>query len=181
MLLMRLTALGLTVGLLLSSEGVRDWMKTALPRAETVIRLFEQTRRAADADAPPMTANTPGTEKTPSASPKPGSVRTAAPTSVPGSPQRGSAPAGIRQNVREAIDGLEAFFREYAAFMKGLSSSHDGVGMTEEYLRMLALYAENAEKWASFEDDHDLNDAEALYYAEAALRIEGYLLEALQP
>ena len=156
-------ALGGIVFSALSDGGVRAWFRMNLPPAEKLIRQLEGIVSGGKDAARAL----------------PGAAPTAAPTSAPTAAPAGSknASGGIRDSVREAIDGYEAFFREYAELMKKVSRG-DGAAVMTEYLRMLSLYAENMAEWEAFEEDHDLNDAEALYFAQASLRIEAMLLEA---
>ena len=91
----------------------------------------------------------------------------------------GASSGGIRKNVKEAIDEYEAFFNEYAAFMKKYASSSNPLSMLEDYTSMMTKYISYMEKWERFEKDYELNDAEALYFAEASLRIEKALLSVV--
>ena len=178
-------ALGGIVFSALSDGGVRAWFRMNLPPAEKLIRQLvgivsagKDAARALPAAAPTAAPTAaPKTTAAPKRTAAP--AKTAAPTSAPTAAPAGSknASGGIRDSVREAIDGYEAFFREYAELMKKVSRG-DGAAVMTEYLRMLSLYAENMAEWEAFEEDHDLNDAEALYFAQASLRIEAMLLEA---
>lgn len=87
-----------------------------------------------------------------------------------------SKAAGVRKEVKAAIDSYEVFFKEYAAFMKKYSSSSNPLSMLADYTTMMTKYTSMLEKWDKFKDDYDLNDAELKYYIEAAARINNALL-----
>ncbi|MBQ3762992.1 MAG: hypothetical protein II875_13415 [Clostridia bacterium] len=100
------------------------------------------------------------------------------PTPKP-TPTKNTNTSGVRKEVKEAIDGYEKYFNEYAEFMKKYSDSPDNIGM-HDYYRLLASYKENMEAWDSFPDDNDLNNAELKYYTDAQIRINRVLLDVLQ-
>lgn len=88
--------------------------------------------------------------------------------------------AGVRPEVKAAIDGYVAFFEEYAAFMKKYSTSSNALTMLADYSKMLTAYAKNMEEWEKFEKKYaDLNQAEMKYYTDATLRIEKALLNVI--
>lgn len=83
---------------------------------------------------------------------------------------------GVRKEVKEAIDGYEAFFKEYVDFMEKYSKSGNEISMLKDYTSMMIKYEKNVKKWESFEKDYTMNDAELKYYTAATLRIEKMLL-----
>lgn len=93
-----------------------------------------------------------------------------------GSQNTGNA-AGVRKEIKDAIDGYEAFFKEYTDFMKKYAKSSNQLSMLTDYTKMLARYAETMEKWEKFDKEHTMNDAEAKYFMDATLRIDKMLLE----
>lgn len=100
-------------------------------------------------------------------------------TEKPAAVQRGAS-LGVRKEVKDAIDGYEAFFKEYAAFMKKYSSSSNPLGLMADYTKMMGKYAENLEAWEKFEKKYsDMNDAEMKYYLDATVRIEKILMSVL--
>lgn len=100
------------------------------------------------------------------------------PTKNTGSKTSGNT-TGVRKEVKDAIDGYEEFFKEYADFMKKYSKSTNPMSMLADYSKMMTKYTENMEKWSRFEKDYKMNDAELKYYTDASLRIEKMLLEAV--
>ena len=108
---------------------------------------------------------------------------TTAPKSEPAkesnSKSTGSA-TGVRQEVKDAIDGYEAFFKEYSDFMKKYAKSSNPLSMISDYTTMMTRYAENMEKWGRFDEDYTMNDAELKYYTDASVRIEKMLLDAVK-
>ncbi len=88
-----------------------------------------------------------------------------------------SGALGVRKEVKDAIDGYEAFFREYTDFMKKYTKSSNPLSMITDYTQMLTRYAENMEKWDKFDESYTMNDAEMKYYTDATLRIEKMLLD----
>ena len=85
--------------------------------------------------------------------------------------------AGVRANVKEAIDSYEDFFKQYVSFMKKYAQSTNPLSMMAEYTSMMIKYTETMQKFESFDEDNDLNAAEVLYYTEAVTRIEKMLLD----
>ena len=88
--------------------------------------------------------------------------------------------AGVRKEVKDAIDGYEEFFKEYADFMKKYSKSSNPLSMMTDYTQMMTKYTENMEKWEKLTKDYSMNDAELKYYTDASLRIEKMLLDAMK-
>lgn len=86
---------------------------------------------------------------------------------------------GVRKEVKDAIDGYEKFFKEYADFMKKYTKSSDPLSMMSDYTKMMSAYAKNMEAWEKFDKKYnDMNNAELKYYTDATLRIEKLLLSA---
>lgn len=88
--------------------------------------------------------------------------------------------AGIRPEIKEAIDSYEAFYNEYTEFMHKYqdADSASSLLMLTDYLDYLSKLEEYSEKMDALEND--LNDAELAYYLEATLRIEKKMLEIIQ-
>ena len=80
----------------------------------------------------------------------------------------------IRPEIKETIDSYEEFFNEYVDFMENYDASN--ISALSEYLSFLEKYTEYMQKMDDMEDA-DLTDAEAIYFAQASLRIEQRLLE----
>jgi RNA polymerase subunit RPABC4/transcription elongation factor Spt4 len=95
-----------------------------------------------------------------------------------------SAPAeqlvdGMRPSFKEAVDTYEQFFNDYCDFMVRYNDSDDTLGMLSDYLNYIASYVDMMDALDELGDE-DMNDAEALYYAAATLRIEQNLLDVAQ-
>ena len=86
--------------------------------------------------------------------------------------------AGIRPEIKEEIDSLEAFFDEYIEFMKTYNEAEDQAAMLIEYGKFTIQYADTMNKMQKFEDEEELTDEESVYYAEVALRINQKLQAA---
>ena len=85
---------------------------------------------------------------------------------------------GVRKEVKDAIDDYEAFFRDYADFMKNQSGSSTTLSeMTDTVQMMMVDYPERLRKWLRLAGDLEMNDAELDYYAAASLRINQMLSE----
>lgn len=115
---------------------------------------------------------------------KPASV-TSAPTeiaTVTAKPaDSGASTAGVREEVKDAIDEYEAFFKKYAEFMKKYANSSNPLSMMTDYTNMLTQYADMAAKWEKFDKTYsDMNDAELKYYTDATLRIEKSLMDIIE-
>ncbi len=128
-----------------------------------------------------ITTTTKSTEKPASQS----STQTKAPattgvTKSDSNTQSAGNVTGVRKEVKDAIDGYEAFFKEYSDFMKKYAKSSNPLSMMSDYTTMMTKYAENMEKWERFDKDYSMNDAELKYYTEATLRIEKMLLDAVK-
>ena len=119
--------------------------------------------------------NTPKATKTSSSSTKASAISQPDPTGAPA-----QSAAGVRPEVKAAIDGYVAFFEEYAAFMKKSSTSSNALTMLADYSKMLTAYAQNMEEWEKFEKKYaDLNQTEMKYYTDATLHIEKVLLNII--
>ena len=107
-------------------------------------------------------------------------------TSVPKNPIQDTASAssgdvaGVRKDVKDAIDGYEAFFKEYVDFMKEYSKSSNPMSMMEDYTKMLAKYSDMMEQWEQFDKEYTMNDAELKYYADVTTRINKTLLDVMK-
>ena len=87
-----------------------------------------------------------------------------------------TAVVGVRPEIKEFLDSYEAFIDEYIEFMENYDSTD--INMLLKYTEFMSKYAEFAEKVDAIED-MDLNDAEALYYAEVTLRASQKMLKVL--
>lgn len=87
------------------------------------------------------------------------------------------AAAGVRAEFKAALDGYEAFFNEYAEFMKSYNSASASTGQLTQYLAMLSRYSEAMTALDELSEE-DMNDAELIYYMEVMSRISAKLLEA---
>lgn len=83
---------------------------------------------------------------------------------------------GMRAEFKTAMDGYEAFFDEYCAFMKKYQTSGDSLDMLNEYMHFMSQYTETMEKLDDIGDE-ELNDAELAYYTQVMTRINQKLLE----
>ena len=61
--------------------------------------------------------------------------------------------------------------------MEKYSESDDAASMLGDYLKMMKVYSDAAEKLDQI-DDEELTDAELMYYLEVTNRVEKRLLEA---
>lgn len=166
--------------IVLTRVGVGDLtapMKQWSPQIRQVIESIENILPAGKKDAEPETEGT--TEKSIGAREKTTSVPAQVKaTEKPAAAQR-NASLGVRKEIKNAIDGYEAFFKEYAAFMKKYSSSSNPMGLMADYTKMMGKYAENMDAWEKFENKYgDMNDAETKYYLDATVRIEKLLMSA---
>ncbi|MBQ8996197.1 MAG: hypothetical protein IJ091_10325 [Oscillospiraceae bacterium] len=80
----------------------------------------------------------------------------------------------IRSEVKEAIDSYASFIDDYCEFLENYDSTN--VLQLAQYAEMMSTYADMAVKFEAIENE-DLNDAEALYYAEISLKCSQRLLE----
>lgn len=82
---------------------------------------------------------------------------------------------GMRPEFKEAMDGYEAFFDEYVAFMQKMSSDPGDFSMLAEYATFMLQYEDTMEKLDEI-DEEDLSTEELAYYIEVTARIEQKLL-----
>lgn len=103
--------------------------------------------------------------------------------SIPGQKNTASgkaeAPAGTRSAVIEAIDSYEAFIDEYIELMEEIKNNPSNTSLLSKYADYMTKYADMAKKFEAMEDD-EMTDEEALYYAEASLRINKKLLNVIK-
>lgn len=153
--------------------SVREELIRTFPQLETLLREIGTAteRMALTSESNEKTTGITWTSQTRSPNRMSKPKVTAAPSSA-GS----SSSAGVRKSVKDAIDSYEAFFNEYAAFMKKYTSSSDALSMLGDYTKMMTRYAASMEKWEKFSKENQLNDAELKYYTEATIRIEKTLL-----
>lgn len=91
-------------------------------------------------------------------------------------PERGDADE-IRPEFREALDGYEAFFDEYCAFMQMYAADQTDPELFVGYGQFMGRYADAMAGMETL-DDGEMNDAETRYYIEVTSRISQKLLEA---
>ena len=91
-------------------------------------------------------------------------------------PERGDADE-IRPEFREALDGYEAFFDEYCAFMQMYAADPTDPELLVGYGQFMGRYADAMAGMETL-DDGEMNDAETRYYIEVTSRISQKLLEA---
>lgn len=84
---------------------------------------------------------------------------------------------GIRPEFKEAMDVYEAFFDEYAEFMKKYRSTENSFSLLTDYMMIMSRYAEVMESLDEIDEDN-LSTEEYLYYVEVMTRINAKLLEA---
>lgn len=107
-------------------------------------------------------------------------AETTVPPTEPAEPSQPAAETadGIRPEFKEAMDSYEVFFDDYAKFMKAYMDSDNPLSMMSEYSAMMQQYSDTMDKLQDI-DEGTLSDEEAKYYAEAMLRINQKLLDAL--
>ena len=159
--------------------SVREDLVRSFPQLRNVFQNIDTASSRTTSKSISTTRSNESTDKkqtSPSTS-RPTAYVTKAPstTKVPAT-EAPSKAAGVRKEVKAAIDSYEDFFKEYAAFMKKYSSSSNPLSMLADYTTMMTKYTSMLEKWDKFKDDYDLNDAELKYYIEAAARINNALL-----
>lgn len=84
----------------------------------------------------------------------------------------------VTPEFKEAMDSYEAFFDEYAEFMKKYSESDNPTAMLGDYSSMMTRYAETMEKLDEIDED-SLSAADALYYTEVMARINQKLMSVI--
>lgn len=77
----------------------------------------------------------------------------------------------VDPEFKATMDSCEAFFKEYAEFMKKYLDSDDPSSMMTEYVSIVSRYTETMEALDEIDTD-DLSDADMLYYMEVMLRIQ---------
>ncbi len=124
------------------------------------------------ATAKPVQTARPAPTATPAA--QPSATPEAEPTKVPAA---SPAENTVRPEVREFLDSYEACMYEYVAFMKKYMNADaaSAVSMMGDYYKILARYAEYAEKIDAL-DESELTDAELAYYLEVTNRVSQNLL-----
>lgn len=100
------------------------------------------------------------------------------PEEVQGEEESSDSNNGIRPEFKALMDNYEAFMDEYCEFMKNTENASDPAWLAE-YTQLMAKYADFVQKIDDLGEE-EMNDAEALYYAEVTLRVERKLLEAMQ-
>ena len=82
----------------------------------------------------------------------------------------------VTPEFKEAMDSYEAFFEEYAEFMKKYSETDDPTEMLMDYSDYMSSYADVMQKMNEI-DTEDLSPADYAYYIEVTARIQKKLLE----
>ena len=85
--------------------------------------------------------------------------------------------AGLRPEIKAAIDSYEEFMDEYIELMQEIGKNPSDAALLAKYAEFVAKSAEVSEKFEAL--DEDLTEEESLYYAEVALRVEGKMLKAM--
>lgn len=84
------------------------------------------------------------------------------------------AAAGIRPDVKEAIDSYESFMNEYVSFMIRYEDNADDTAFLMEYLSLMQKMSDWSETMDSLEKE--FTDEENMYFLEAQMRVNGLLL-----
>lgn len=84
------------------------------------------------------------------------------------------AAAGIRPDVKEAIDSYESFMNEYVSFMIRYEDNADDTAFLMEYLSLMQKLSDWSETMDSLEKE--FTDEENMYFLEAQMRVNGLLL-----
>lgn len=82
----------------------------------------------------------------------------------------------VDPEFKRTMDSYEAFFDEYAEFMRTYDESDDPASLTTQYTDILTRYAEVTDGLYSI-DESSLSAADAAYYAEVTARIYQKLAE----
>ena len=92
-------------------------------------------------------------------------------------PQTAVAENEIRPEIKEFLDAYEACMDEYVDFMQKYKNADatSMASMMDDYYRILARYAEFAEKIDAF-NESELTNAELAYYLEVTSRVSQKLL-----
>lgn len=85
----------------------------------------------------------------------------------------------IRPEFKKSMDEYEKFFDEYVDFMKAYQENPSAAGMMSKYADMMKQYAKTMEEIDNL-GQSEMNDKEALYYAEVSARISSKLLEVAE-
>lgn len=164
------------LGIVNLTESMKQWSPTVKQVVETIENIIPFAQKKTTEDLSVVTKKENITEKA-IATEKPTATKEPVVTDKPASHESQST-NGIRKEVKDAIDGYEAFFKEYVDYMKKISSS-TSLDVLMEYAELMSAYEKNMEEWEKFEQKYDdMNDAELRYYTEATLRIEKMLLNA---
>lgn len=83
---------------------------------------------------------------------------------------------GVSPEFRETMDHYEAFFNDYAAFMKKYAETDDPTSMLLDYADFLEQYTELMAELDAIEES-ELSAADAQYYLEVMTRINATLAE----
>ena len=83
---------------------------------------------------------------------------------------------GVSPEFRETMDHYEAFFNDYAAFMKKYAETDDPTSMLLDYADFLEQYTELMAQLDAIEES-ELSEADAQYYLEVMTRINATLAE----
>ena len=132
------------------------------------------------APAAAQTEKIPEPTKAPSTpAPKPAStpVPTPKPTAEP-APEPEEKPAGVRPEIKDALDSYEKFMDEYVDFMNSYMQNPTDLGLLTKYLDFLAKYEDMTEKIDAMEQT-DMNDAELAYYIDVTARVSKKLLTVI--
>ena len=86
--------------------------------------------------------------------------------------------AGLRPDIKEAIDSYEEFMDEYIELMQEIGKNPSDMAILAKYTEFATKSLDVSEKFEALEDE-DLTDEELRYYTEVALRVEGKMLKAL--
>ncbi len=116
-------------------------------------------------------------EKEPAESTAAAESEPAVTTPVPAESTAEEPSGGVSPEFKKTMDEYEAFFNEYAEFMKKYNNSDDAMSMLNDYLSMLTRYSEAIDGLDKI-DTEALSAADYAYYTEVMLRIDAKLLEA---
>lgn len=82
----------------------------------------------------------------------------------------------VSTSFRSKMDSLEAFFNEYAEFMKKYNTSEDASSMLTDYTSLMIKYTDAMTELDSIDED-SLSDADYAYYTQVMLRITNVLID----
>lgn len=83
---------------------------------------------------------------------------------------------GMHPGFKEAMDGYEAFFKEYCDFMVKYQENSTDLDLLADYTAFMSQYIETMSAMKNI-DDTELNDAELKYYMEVTSRITKMLID----